>query len=52
MPSLGLQGKKMLRIAALGDAVAIREIYAPFVSETAVSFEIAMPSAAEIGRHI
>jgi phosphinothricin acetyltransferase len=41
-----------LREAEREDAKAIREIYAPFVRETAVSFEITVPDEAEMARRI
>ena len=42
----------ILRPATPGDAPAIAGIYAPFVSDTAISFEDTPPDAAEIARRI
>ncbi len=41
-----------LRMATLADAVAIASIYAPWVSDTGVSFELEPPSAAAIASRI
>jgi phosphinothricin acetyltransferase len=41
-----------IRRVELADAPAIREIYAPFVSDSATSFELVVPDLAEIGRRI
>ena len=41
-----------IRSAALNDATAIREIYAPYVENTAISFEAQPPSVAEISARI
>ena len=41
-----------IRIAAAADAAAIRAIYAPFVSDSATSFETAVPDVAEIERRV
>ena len=40
------------RRARIEDAASIAAIYAPFVTDTAVSFETTPPDAAEIGRRI
>jgi phosphinothricin acetyltransferase len=42
----------MIRLAANHDAPACREIYAPVVAETAISFEIEIPSVEEMARRI
>jgi phosphinothricin acetyltransferase len=42
----------MLRLAAPADAEAIQAIYAPFVRETAISFETEAPNVAEIARRV
>lgn len=41
-----------IRIATTEDAVAIREIYAPYVMQTAVSFEYEVPSVQEFEKRI
>lgn len=41
-----------IRIAAIDDAEAIREIYAPYVLNTAVSFEYKVPSVEEFRKRI
>ncbi len=41
-----------IRIAAIDDAEAIREIYAPYVLNTAVSFEYEVPSVEEFRERI
>ena len=42
----------LIRLAAAGDAAAIAAIYAPYVTETPVSFEEEAPDAAEMARRI
>ena len=42
----------IIREATLDDAAAIREIYAPYVLETAISFEYEVPSVEEFRRRI
>lgn len=42
----------LIRSAKDGDARAVRDIYAPFVSDSAVSFETEPPDAAEMQRRI
>lgn len=42
----------LIRIAGAADAAAFAAIYAPFVTDTAVSFEEMPPDAAEMGRRI
>lgn len=41
-----------VRIASVDDAAAIAEIYAPYVRDTAISFEEAPPTAAEVAERI
>lgn len=41
-----------IRLAAPADAAAIREIYAPFVETTPISFEVEPPSTAEMADRI
>ena len=41
-----------LRVATPEDAAALAEIYAPYVRETAITFEYAVPSAAEFAGRI
>jgi L-amino acid N-acyltransferase YncA len=41
-----------IRPATTADAVSVREIYAPYVLETAVSFETQVPSVDEMARRI
>lgn len=41
-----------IRIASVEDAKAIRKIYAPYVSDTAVSFEYEVPSVEEFQKRI
>ena len=41
-----------IRLATAADAAAIRAIYAPHVEESAVSFETAVPSVAEVASRI
>ena len=41
-----------IRPAILGDAESIRRIYAPYVRETAISFEYDVPSVEEMARRI
>lgn len=42
----------LLREATVEDAAALLEIYRPFVTDTAVSFEAEVPSVAEFGERI
>lgn len=42
----------MFREATPGDALALRAIYAPYVSDTAVTYEYEVPSIAEFGARI
>lgn len=42
----------LIRLAAAADAAAIAAIYAPFVTDTPVSFEEEAPDAAEMARRI
>jgi len=42
----------VIRAAKTGDAAAIAAIYAPFVAETVVSFELTAPDAGEIARRM
>jgi L-amino acid N-acyltransferase YncA len=42
----------LIRLAGQGDAAAIAAIYAPYVTDTPVSFEEAAPDAAEMARRI
>jgi L-amino acid N-acyltransferase YncA len=42
----------MIRSAVENDAAAVREIYAPSVLDTAVSFEVELPPTSEIARRI
>ena len=42
----------MIRLADERDAAAVQAIYAPYVRETAISFEEEPPSATELGRRI
>jgi L-amino acid N-acyltransferase YncA len=44
--------EKRIRSITLGDARAVSEIYAPFVSHAATSFEAVPPDAAEIQKRI
>lgn len=44
--------RKIIRNAVHADAGAIRDIYAPFVSESATSFEVEPPDAAAMARRI
>ncbi len=44
--------KPVIRPAVEGDAAAIAEIYAPYVRETAISFETEPPTAAMMARRI
>ena len=41
-----------VRLATAQDAEAIREIYAPYVLETAVTFELEPPSVEEMAQRI
>lgn len=42
----------VIRTVRLSDAAAIAEIYRPYVTETAISFELTPPSAAEFSARI
>jgi len=44
--------EKKIRQVEASDARAVRDIYAPFVSDTATSFELDVPEPAEIERRI
>lgn len=46
------EGKNRIRIAEPGDARRLLEIYAPYVKQTAVTFEYEVPSAEEFQRRI
>ncbi len=41
-----------IRLATVADAAAVAAIYAPYVRDTAISFETEPPDAAEMGRRI
>jgi L-amino acid N-acyltransferase YncA len=41
-----------IRLAVPADAAAVAAIYRPFCEETAVSFEVAAPDAAEMATRI
>ncbi|MEM9379823.1 MAG: N-acetyltransferase family protein [Planctomycetota bacterium] len=41
-----------IRAATVGDATAVRDIYAPIVRETSISFEMDVPAVDEIERRI
>jgi len=41
-----------IRSVAVSDAEAVREIYAPFVSDVATSFEVVVPDLNEVERRI
>ena len=45
-------GVARLRLAAVGDAAAMLAIYAPIVTDSSISFELAPPSLAEMERRI
>jgi L-amino acid N-acyltransferase YncA len=45
-------GVARLRLAAVGDAAAMLAIYAPIVTDSIISFELAPPSPAEMERRI
>lgn len=42
----------LIRIATAGDAKQIADIYRPYVTDSAVSFELTPPDAAEVSRRI
>ena len=42
----------VIRLADEADAAAVRAIYAPYVRDTAISFETEPPSVEEMGRRI
>jgi len=42
----------LIRIASDSDAAVLRELYRPFVENTAVSFEIEVPTVDEFARRI
>ena len=44
--------EKRIRSIELADAQTVREIYAPFVSDNATSFEVVVPDLAEVERRI
>jgi L-amino acid N-acyltransferase YncA len=44
--------KNTIRVAAPGDAKALLEIYAPYVTDTAITFEYNVPSVSEFERRI
>jgi len=48
----GLPMTSRIRLATLADANEIARIYAPFCSETAISFEDAAPSVDEMARPV
>src|SRR6267378_2349347 len=48
----GLPMTSRIRLATLADANEIARIYAPFCSETAISFEDAAPSVDEMARRV
>src|SRR5688500_15390094 len=41
-----------IRMATAGDAEAIQQIYAPFVTDTSVSFELVPPTVDEMAQRI
>ena len=45
-------GRVVIRLADERDAAAVQEIYAPYVRDTAISFETEPPTAAEMARRI
>jgi len=44
--------EKIIRSAGAADAAAVRDIYAPFVSDSATSFEAEPPDAAAMAQRI
>ena len=51
-PSGGQKMSIIIRRAAAGDSAAILEIYTPYVLNTAITFEIAVPSAEDFSRRV
>lgn len=47
-----MPGTPLVRPATAGDAAACAAVYAPYVRETAVTFELEPPDAAEVARRI
>ncbi|MCB9234686.1 MAG: N-acetyltransferase [Bacteroidia bacterium] len=47
-----MSGKPLIRLATEKDAAAIREIYAPFITDSCVSFEMEIPDLPEIESRI
>ena len=45
-------GNRNVRAACEGDAAACAAIYAPYVTDTAITFELAPPSSAEMAERI
>jgi phosphinothricin acetyltransferase len=41
-----------IRMASADDAAAVRDIYAPFVRDSAVTFEYVVPSVAELAERV
>jgi L-amino acid N-acyltransferase YncA len=44
--------ENIIRSVEFGDAKAVRDIYAPFVSDSATSFEAEPPDVAAMGKRI
>ncbi len=49
---LGMSSPSLIRLANKQDAAQIRDIYAPFVTQTPVSFEVEPPTVAEMERRV
>ena len=47
-----VEDKMEIRVARVADALRLLEIYAPYVRETAVTFECEVPTAEEFKRRI
>ena len=52
MPAGHTQTRTGMRVAQPSDAAAVRAIYAPYVADTAISFELDPPSVEEMARRI
>jgi len=49
---VGLEEAAVIRLATAADAAAVAEVYAPVVSESAISFELVPPTAGEMAMRI
>jgi L-amino acid N-acyltransferase YncA len=48
----GDDGRVLVRLATANDGGQLRDVYGPYIEQTAISFEIEVPTAAEMARRV